>query len=129
MFGTPKDQIEWLDTPRPGGIASQQLERGGIFGQMPTPYGRPQMFQTQYNMPPSVAAQDYGLIAPDNVSALPHSIMGMGCADCTQCKSLGSCKGMGEMEIGSGFKFALGAGIALGMLYLMWLGSKNIRLS
>ena len=132
-----KDQIEFADSPRPGGMTDKQSERGGVFGQLPTPYGRTGVFRgANWNMPRSVAAQDYGLISPDGVTPLPHSVMnpGLGCYGCSQNQgmsgcALGSCSpGLGVWEVSDGFKAVLGAGLAVGMLYLMWMGAKNIRL-
>lgn len=119
MFGSPKDTIEYSNTPRPGGIEDRQVYRGGIFGQQATPFGRPELFQTQYNMPPSVAAQDYGLIAPDNVSPLPHSIMGMGCAGGQCCPQ----QGLGCIDFRAIGSTILGTVISLGALYLIYKGA------
>lgn len=130
MFGYPKDTIEYSDTPRPQGIATVESVRGGVFGQDARPYGRTGMFKADWMMPMSVAAQDYGAVAPDNVSPLPGSVMnptvGLGCANCTQCRGMGSCKGMGEL--GQGVSFALGAALAIGGLYLLWYWAKDNRL-
>lgn len=126
-----RDQIEWLDTPNPGGIEHIETVRGGVFDQDVRPYGRTGVFRSDYMMPQQVATQDYGVVNPDNVGTMPGSVMnsqlsgcpGMGCANCTACR-----QGMGAVDFSGGLGFVLGAGIAAGMLYLLWYWAKDNRL-